>query len=200
MLYIKIGCSFQNDATEPFGEQAEVTVATNFTGTVHTCEKLFPLLRPHARVVNVSSRAGDVEKIANSNLKTRLISEDLTMDELKKIMNDFVSAAKRGTHKDVGFPNTAYGMSKIGLTAATRILQRDIAKYNKNEDIIVNACCPGYVDTDMTSHKGTKTIEEGADTPIYLALLPPQDGKSDQSVPKGNFVAERRILDWTKGF
>lgn len=43
------------------------------------------------RVVNVSSRAGDVEKITNSSLKTRLISEDLTMDELKKIMDDFVS-------------------------------------------------------------------------------------------------------------
>ena len=22
-------------------------------------------------------------------------------------------------------------------------------------------CCPGYVDTDMTSHKGLKTIDEG---------------------------------------
>jgi len=22
-------------------------------------------------------------------------------------------------------------------------------------------CCPGYVDTDMTSHKGPKTIDEG---------------------------------------
>ena len=22
-------------------------------------------------------------------------------------------------------------------------------------------CCPGYVDTDMTSHKGHKTIEQG---------------------------------------
>ena len=117
----------------------------------------------------MSSRAGDVEKITNSTLKKRSVSEDLTLDELKKIMKDFVSyvlsplyeiymfhilvmlvyvyaikgllfsAAKQGTHKEAGFPNTAYGMSKIGLTAATRILQRDIAKLNKNEDIIVNA-------------------------------------------------------------
>ena len=43
------GIAYKNDATEPFGEQAEVTVATNFTGTVEACEVLFPLLRPHAR-------------------------------------------------------------------------------------------------------------------------------------------------------
>jgi hypothetical protein len=32
--------------------------------------------------------------------------------------------------------------------------------------------CPGYVDTDMTSHKGHLTIQQGALTPVYLAELP----------------------------
>lgn len=43
------------NATEPFGEQAEVTMRTNFLGTMCVCHALFPLLRPNARVVNVSS-------------------------------------------------------------------------------------------------------------------------------------------------
>jgi hypothetical protein len=30
----------------------------NYTGTINLCDALFPLLRPHSRVVNVSSRAG----------------------------------------------------------------------------------------------------------------------------------------------
>ena len=38
-------------ATEPFSEQAEVTVKTNFWGTLDVCKSLFPLLRPHARQV-----------------------------------------------------------------------------------------------------------------------------------------------------
>jgi carbonyl reductase 1 len=38
-------------ATEPFAVQAEITVATNFWGTLNVCKKLFPLLRPHARLV-----------------------------------------------------------------------------------------------------------------------------------------------------
>jgi hypothetical protein len=32
--------------------------------------------------------------------------------------------------------------------------------------------CPGYVDTDMTSHKGHLTIQQGALTPVFLAELP----------------------------
>ena len=42
-------------ATEPFGEQAEVTMRTNFWGTLWVSKALLPLLRPKARVVNVSS-------------------------------------------------------------------------------------------------------------------------------------------------
>ena len=38
----------------------------------------------------------------------------------------------------------------------------------------VNACCPGYVDTDMSSHRGIKTPLQGADTPVWLALLAPK--------------------------
>ena len=37
-------------------EQATVTLATNFTGTLNISHALFPLLRPHSRIVNMSSR------------------------------------------------------------------------------------------------------------------------------------------------
>ena len=40
--------------------------------------------------------------------------------------------------------------------------------------IDVNACCPGYVNTDMSSGRGTKTPLQGADTPAWLALLAPK--------------------------
>ena len=60
------------------------------------------------------------------------------------------------------------------------------------EDILVNALCPGYVDTDMSSHKGHLTPEQGAMTPIHLALLPP----NDKSNPRGDFWAELKPFDW----
>ena len=62
-----------------------------------------------------------------------------------------------------------YGVSKVCEAAYTRVLARQLAPKN----VSVTACCPGYVATDMSSFRGPKTIEEGADTPAWLALLAP---------------------------
>jgi len=50
-------------------------------------------------------------------------------------------------------------MSKVGLTAATRVQQKTFDK-DPREDIIVNCCCPGLVSTNMSSYKG-KPVDEG---------------------------------------
>lgn len=50
--------AFKMRATEPFSQQAEVTCRVNFFATMNCCNELFPLLRPGARVVNVSSSSG----------------------------------------------------------------------------------------------------------------------------------------------
>lgn len=44
----------------------------------------------------------------------------------------------------------------------------------------------------MSSQKGHLTPEQGADTVVYLALLPP-----NIESPKGEFWAERKPVDWT---
>ena len=82
-------------------------------------------------------------------------------------------------------------MSKIALIAATIVHQRFFDQHQSTRDIIVNACCPGYIKTDMTSNKGTGTIEQGADTPVYLATLP-----LNCRSPRGEFVAERNVIKW----
>ncbi len=43
----------------------------------------------------------------------------------------------------------------------------------------------------MSNHKGHLTPDEGADTPLYLALLPPNAAE-----PKGELVAVRKVVDW----
>ena len=48
-VFISLCLDVQAASTAPFSEQAEVTVKTNFFSTLNVCEKLFPLLRPHAR-------------------------------------------------------------------------------------------------------------------------------------------------------
>ena len=71
-------------------------------------------------------------------------------------------------------------MSKVGLTAATFVQQR-LFNADKREDLIVNCCCPGLVATGMSSFRG-KPTDEGAITPLYLALLP-----ENAQGPKGKF-------------
>ncbi|KAL4230729.1 NADH-cytochrome b5 reductase [Mactra antiquata] len=189
VLVNNAGIAFKMAATEPFAVQAEITMATNFWGTLNVCNRLFSLLRPHARVVNVSSMATKyaAEK-CSKDLLQQFSSPDLSMNKVEQLMTDFVNAAKSGTAKDKGWPEYSYGVTKIGVTLMTFVQQKELNKDESRSDIVVNACCPGYVSTDMSSFKGTKTIDEGADTPLYLALLPP-----NTTSPKGNYCSDRKI-------
>ncbi|KAM3202253.1 hypothetical protein P3L10_029877 [Capsicum annuum] len=60
----------------------------------------------------------------------------------------------------------AYSISKVSLNAYTRILAR---RYPK---MCINCVHPGYVNTDINWHTGTMPVEEGAEGPVKLALLP----------------------------
>ncbi|XP_008193964.2 carbonyl reductase [NADPH] 1 [Tribolium castaneum] len=78
--------------------------------------------------------------------------------------------AKANKHQEAGWGTSAYVVSKVGVSALTRIQQREFDKEAPNRNISVNSVHPGYVDTDMTSHKGPWTIEQGARAPLFLAL------------------------------
>ena len=78
------------DATAPFGEQAENTIRVNFYGTLNVCKALFSLLRPHARVVNVSSSAGFLRNVPDEGLRKTLSSPDLDVQKLCALMDGFV--------------------------------------------------------------------------------------------------------------
>lgn len=54
------------------------------------CKKLYPLLRPHARVVHVSSSSGRLSFIPNESLRKRFLNPNLTEEELDDILHEFV--------------------------------------------------------------------------------------------------------------
>ena len=60
--------------------------------------------------------------------------------------------AKSDDWKKNGWPGSTYVVSKVGVSALTRVHQRYFNS-DSREDIAVNSCHPGWVDTDMTSHK-----------------------------------------------
>lgn len=78
----------------------------------------------------------------------------------------------------------AYGVAKAALNALTKALPRDLPPGVK-----INAMCPGWVATRMGGAGAPRSPEAGADTAIWLALLP-DDG------PTGGFFRDRRPIDW----
>ncbi len=78
----------------------------------------------------------------------------------------------------------AYGVAKAALNALTKALPRDLPPGVK-----INAACPGWVATRMGGADAPLSPEEGADTPVWLALLP-EDG------PTGGFFRNRQPIAW----
>ncbi|XP_062309962.1 carbonyl reductase 1-like [Osmerus eperlanus] len=192
VLVNNAGIAFKNDATEPFGEQAEVTMRTNFWGTLWVSHALLPILRPNARVVNISSfvskRALDQ---CSPQLQAKFRDPKLSEEELCGLMGEFVTAAQKGSHKAEGWPNTAYGTTKIGVTVLSMIQAHELTKTRAGDGVLLNACCPGWVRTDMAGDKAPKSPEEGAQTPTYLALLP-----VGTEEPHGHLVWDKVVQEW----
>ncbi|CAG9569838.1 unnamed protein product [Danaus chrysippus] len=169
----------------PMSVKAEKTIFVNYFSFLSTCNILFPLLRHGARVINLSSSWGHLSRIPNKKLAERFQDPNLTVSDLSELMSQYVIAVKHGNYSDWG--NSAYVVSKVGVTALTRIHQRML----NDRDINVNAVNPGCVKTDMTSHEGFMSIDEGAEAPLFLALDAPDN-------IKGEYVwYDKRVVDWS---
>jgi NAD(P)-dependent dehydrogenase (short-subunit alcohol dehydrogenase family) len=90
-----------------------------------------------------------------------------------------------GQLSDMGGHSPGYRVSKTGLNALTRMLTAELG----GENILVNSVCPGWVRTDMGGANARLSLEEGADTPVWLATLP--DGG-----PTGGFFRARKPIPW----
>jgi NAD(P)-dependent dehydrogenase (short-subunit alcohol dehydrogenase family) len=88
-----------------------------------------------------------------------------------------------GQLSDMNGGRTAYRLSKAALNALTRTLASD------ERWVKVNTMCPGWVRTDMGGSAAPRSVEDGADTAVWLATLP-DDG------PTGGFFRNRKPIPW----
>jgi carbonyl reductase 1 len=144
-----------------------------------------PVIKSTGRLINVASISGSLSKYSPFIRERFLASK--TEAEVTKIMQEFQTAVEAGSEKESGFPSAAYAVSKAGLIGGTRALANE-AKGNEC-GVLVNSCCPGYVNTDMSKGNGTKTPDEGAQTPVWLAI-------QDFGGKTGAFYREEKEIEW----
>jgi NAD(P)-dependent dehydrogenase (short-subunit alcohol dehydrogenase family) len=89
-----------------------------------------------------------------------------------------------GQLDDMGNGTPGYRVSKAALNTLTRM----VAAATRDQDILINSMCPGWVRTDMGGPNATRSAEQGAETAVWLATLPyggPSDGffRDKQPIP-----------------
>ncbi|KAL9122407.1 MAG: hypothetical protein Q9187_001044 [Circinaria calcarea] len=142
------------------------TLKCNYYGTLEATRTFLPLIKDGGRLVNVSSMAGKLGKYSAS-LRSQFLAAD-TVDKITSLMEQFKQAVEAGKEVEQGWPRAAYAVSKAGSTGMTVVIAME--EKQKGSKTLINSCCPGYVSTDMTKGNGAKTTDEGAQTPVLLAL------------------------------
>ncbi|KAI3434359.1 uncharacterized protein J3R85_006626 [Psidium guajava] len=173
--------------TQPY-EVAEACIETNYYGAKRMVEAHIDLLQlsDSPRIVNVSSSMGKLEKVSNERARGILSDpENITEEKVEAIMKAFLADFKDGSSEAKGWPAfmPAYCISKACMNAYTRILAK------KYPSIAVNCVCPGFVKTDINFNTGFIPVEEGAESPVKLALLP-------NGGPSGCFFVRKEVSEF----
>lgn len=93
-------------------------------------------------------------------------------------------SSEAGSLTAMGGGTPAYQISKAALNALTRTLAGEL----RDDGILVNSVCPGWVETDMGG-PGGRPVRDGAASVVWAVTLP-DDG------PTGGFFRDGRPLPW----
>ena len=77
----------------------------------------------------------------------------------------------------------AYCLSKTALNAVTCLFAAALPNFS------INSVCPGWVRTDMGGANATRSLEEGADTIVWLATEAPTNLTA-------KFLRDRKVIAW----
>jgi NAD(P)-dependent dehydrogenase (short-subunit alcohol dehydrogenase family) len=114
------------------------------------------------------------------------VSQAFVPDMVKRRFGRVVNVSSRaGQLSTMGDYAPAYAVSKAALNAFTR----QLAATTNGTGVLVNSACPGWVRTGMGGKNAPRSVEQGADTIVWLATLP-------DNGPSGEFFSDRKRIDW----
>lgn len=179
--------------TLPQSEQVENFVNTNNHGTYRIIQAFRHLLNRDARFLVVASSFGSLSHL-DPALHGKFNTAVMSLEDVESVMDEYAEAMVNGTASQLGWPDWINIPSKIGQVASVRVLANEMREQAAEKNILINAVCPGLVDTDASrpwfddmSH--AQSPDEAAVDVIWLATLPPS-----ANAPYGELVQKRRII------
>ncbi|KAE9547917.1 hypothetical protein FO519_008876 [Halicephalobus sp. NKZ332] len=173
----------------PTRKSANETLKVNYYGTKRIIQNLAPLIRKNGKIINLCSTTGIMGGIYSQERISQLKSAT-TLSDVDKFVEEYVESTEPDTRGSRGFPEEDWGgyrVSKTAELAMSSIFAKELIK----KDISVNACCPGYCISEMTTDiypPPSLTTQQGADTPVFLAL--------EEGLGHGNFWFQREKISW----
>ncbi|MEE9275078.1 MAG: SDR family oxidoreductase [bacterium] len=184
------------EGIEVFFQRLDVTEAESVRRAAESVEKEFGRLD-----ILVNNAGINVHRGANAlNLPVEVLRETMEANAYGPLLlcQTFLPLLKKspagrvvnvssgqGCMNTMGSGQPAYRISKAALNAVTRILADEL----RGTGILVNSVHPGWVRTDMGGRHASKSVEEGADTPVWLALLP-------EGGPTSGHFRDRKPAAW----
>jgi len=150
----------------------EKILQVNTFGPKRVCDAFIPLLdSSQGRIVNVTSASGPIFLSGCSDETKKLLTNPrITWTEIQDYMYKCVDAS---TNKNISSVHdssswSAYGLSKACTNAYTMFLA------GQYPNLKVNACTPGFIETDMTRQMALS----GGKTPAEMGMKSPEEGSS----------------------
>ena len=131
-------------------------------------------------------------------LKSKIFNETISVNTLGPILVTqrflpFIKSPGRIINVSSGYGSLeimtdnppAYSISKTALNAVTKLFAYKL----KDKNISVNSVSPGWVRTDMGGSEAPRSLQEGAETIVWLANEAPIN-------LTGRFLRDKNDLDW----
>src|SRR3954452_8752134 len=168
-------------------------IDTNNHGAYRLITSFWPLLRDNARLLVIASAFGSLRYLPE-HLHSRFDTETASLEANEATMDDYTDVVESGRAEEEGWPASINIVSKIGQVAAVRIAARIHRDDARARGILINAACPGLIDTDASrpwfaDMSDARTPDDAAQDVLWLATLPAGTGQ-----PYGELVQHTAVL------
>lgn len=128
-----------------------------------------------------------LDKVLATNLRGPMLVAKYALPHLLERDGGRIVNLSSGMGALAGMHGTApaYRVTKTGINGLTAYLHGEYGM----RGLIANSVCPGWVRTDMGGANARRSVEKGAETPVWLARF-------RAGAPGGRFWRDRKVIDW----